>query len=368
MRAYKGVEALPRTLELVCKSCEAGLPCETETPCAPNTEHASRHCCELRFVEQTLLPRELVVSIARTSDEVIAELGRLALRGAPALGVAGACAVVLYACNETKSETVQGLLAELEEVAPRIALSRPTAVNLSWGVNKVMDFARKQAHLAPTLCDFVQALFNEVKQMEAEDELTNRKLGEIGAKLIPENCRVLTHCNAGSLATVFFGTALGVVYTAAQQGKIERVFVDETRPLGQGARLTVWELAHAGIPTTLLCDNVAAVLMKKGMVDLVLVGADRVCKNGDVANKIGSYALALLAHYHNIPFYVAAPFSTFDGQCLSGDAIVIEQRPASEVVSVVPNGVDVLNPAFDVIPAEFITAIITEKGIFEPKE
>ena len=201
--------------------------------------------------------------------------------------------------------------------------------------------------------------------MESHDEATNRKIGAYGAELLKPNSTVLTHCNAGSLATVFYGTALGVIYAAAEQGKIARVYADETRPVGQGARLTAWELAQVGIPVTLECDNMAGALMQTGKVDAVIVGADRIAKNGDTANKIGTYSLAVLARYHHIPFYVAAPTSTVDLSMAMGASIPIEQRSATEVLSCPFEGVSVYNPAFDVTPAELISAWITEKGVFK---
>ena len=204
------------------------------------------------------------------------------------------------------------------------------------------------------------ALFAEAKRMEAEDEAANRAIGAHGAALLRQGNRVLTHCNAGSLATAFYGTALGVVYAAAEQGKIERVYADETRPVGQGARLTSWELARAGVPCTLVCDNM------KGEVDAVIVGADRIAANGDAANKIGTYGVAVLARHHGVPFYVAAPTSTIDPAIADGSGIPIEERDASEVLPVAIEGVDVWNPAFDVTPAGLITRIVTERGAFEP--
>ena len=349
--AYKGVGALPRTLELV-----------------RDLRGPGDGSAVLRFVDQSRLPGSLVIGEARRSSEVVEAIMSLSLRGAPAIGVAGAAALALYAVNESGASDTAGLAAELEALAPRVASVRPTAVNLAWGVGRVMAQARKavQDGLALPLCK--QALFDEVKQMEAEDEATNRRLGQVGAGLIPAGCRVLTHCNAGSLATVFFGTALGVVYTAAAQGKVERVFADETRPMGQGARLTVWELAQVGIPSTLLCDDMAAVLMAEGKVDAVLVGADRICRNGDVANKVGTYGLAVAARHHKVPFYVVAPSTSVDATLARGEDVVIEYRPQGEVAHGLPEGVEVFNPAFDITPHGLITAIVTECGVFAPSE
>ena len=227
------------------------------------------------------------------------------------------------------------------------------AVNLRWAVERVLGRARVALDGGAAPAAVADALFAEAKRMEAEDEAANRAIGAHGAALLRQGSRVLTHCNAGSLATAFYGTALGVVYAAAEQGKIERVYADETRPVGQGARLTSWELARAGVPCTLVCDNMAASLMAKGEVDAVIVGADRIAANGDAANKIG-------------PFYVAAPTSTIDPAIADGSGIPIEERDASEVLPVAIEGVEVWNPAFDVTPAGLITRIVTERGAFEP--
>jgi len=343
-----GIKALPRTLELVLDS--------------------PRGIALLRFVDQNQLPNKLVINEVRHSSEVVEAIRSLSLRGAPATGVAGAAAVALYAFNEYKGESVSELLGELETLAAEIITVRPTAVNLAWGVSRMLGVAQRLAQESASLARVKQELLDEVQRMEEEDEDTNRKLGKAGAALLSKNCRVLTHCNAGSLATVFFGTALGVVYTAAMQGKIERVFACETQPIKQGARLTTWELSRVGIPCTLLCDDAAAVLMAKGEVDVVLVGADRICRNGDTANKIGSYNLAVLARHHGLPFYVAAPSSTIDLTMATGKEVIIEQRPAEEVSINLPSGTQVFNPAFDITPQDLITAIITEHGSFKPTE
>ncbi|MCL2826241.1 MAG: S-methyl-5-thioribose-1-phosphate isomerase, partial [Eggerthellaceae bacterium] len=238
-------------------------------------------CAVLRYVDQNRLPLALAFEKAHTAFEVIEALKALSIRGAPAIGVAGAAAIVLFAFNESSAPGSATLLEELKVQAQAVAAARPTAVNLAWGVGKVMRLAEKAAGQGVAQDALKQALFDEVKAMEAEDEACNRRIGAVGAALIPKHARVLTHCNAGSLATVFFGTALGVVYTAAAEGGVERVYACETRPLGQGARLTTWELSRMGIPCTLLCDDMAAVLMAQGKVDVVLVGADRICANGD---------------------------------------------------------------------------------------
>ena len=310
----------------------------------------------LEYIDQRKLPDELVFVEARDWMQVVDAIKTLAVRGAPAIGVAGAAALAVYAGNGGTREGFDGM-------AERVAEARPTAVNLRWAV----DRARRHVEGAEW-ADVPEMLYALVIEMEEEDERTNRTMGAWGAELLGSGARVLTHCNAGSLATCYYGTALGVVYRAAELGKVARVFADETRPVGQGARLTVWELSRAGIPTTLICDNMAAALMAKGEVDAVIVGADRIARNGDFANKIGTYGLAVNAREHGIPFYVAAPVSTIDASTASGDEIVIEQRDASEVLPRPIEGVDVWNPAFDVTPARFVTKFITEKGVHDPDD
>ena len=311
----------------------------------------------LSYIDQRLLPGELVQ--VETSDwkQVVDAIKTLAVRGAPAIGVAGAAALALWVDN---ADSMEGLA----DAAECIASARPTAVNLRWGVERLRNTLTGCTDLSIA----IEASYDTVKGMEVEDEQCNRAIGLQGAMLLPERAHVLTHCNAGSLATVFFGTALGVVYAAAEQGKIGRVYADETRPVGQGARLTAWELSRAGVPVTLICDNMAAVLMAMGSVDAVIVGADRIASNGDVANKIGTYGVAALAHDHGIPFYVAAPTSTIDMSIEDGREIIIEQRDSSEVLPEPIPGVDVFNPAFDVTPEHLVTKIITERGVFAPAD
>ena len=323
----------------------------------------------LRLVDQRQLPASLEFIEARTSGQVVDAIKTLAVRGAPALGVAGAAALCLWVCEiRRRGKAVSDCASSIDDAARTIATARPTAVNLSWGVTRALGRAKAILAEAKSLDEVVGGLFDLVKGMEAQDEACNRAIGAHGATLLRPESRVLTHCNAGSLATVFFGTALGVVYAAAEQGKIKRVYADETRPVGQGARLTAWELARAGVPVTLLCDNMAASLMQSGAVDAVIVGADRIAVNGDTANKIGTYGLAVLAHEHGVPFYVAAPLSTIDGNMPTGDGIPIEQRAAREVAAFDIPGVDIWNPAFDVTPARFITRVITEVGVCAPHE
>ena len=310
----------------------------------------------LSYIDQRKLPDELVIETTSDWKQVVDAIQTLAVRGAPAIGIAGAAALALFAANN-------GVESGLEQVAEEIASARPTAVNLRWAINRALNEIK-----GIDCSDVANRLINLVFRMEAEDEATNRTIGHIGAELLGVGSNVLTHCNAGSLATYFYGTALGLVYCAAEQGKVTRVYADETRPLGQGARLTVWELARAGVPVTLICDDMAASLMAQGKVDAVLVGADRIAKNGDTANKIGTYGLAVLAHEHGIPFYVAAPCSTIDFELDDGSQIVIEQRSANEVLQRPIDGVDVWNPAFDVTPARYITGVVTERGVFTPSD
>lgn len=320
----------------------------------------------LRYVDQRFLPGELQEVVTADWREVVDAIKVLGVRGAPAIGVAGAAACALWAADPTTS--MENFAQELEVIAS----ARPTAVNLRWAVERVVAAAEAAGAVeAARQGDrevLAQALFDQTQRIAREDEAANRAMGAFGAELLSPGTRLLTHCNAGSLATSFFGTALGVVYAAAQQGKIARVYADETRPLGQGARLTSWELAQAGVPVTLICDNMAASLMAAGKVDAVVVGADRITRNGDVANKIGTYGVAVLARHHGIPFYVAAPSSTVDLSLKEGSQIPIEQRGADEVLPRPIPGVQVWNPAFDVTPAELVTAIITERGVFAPAD
>ena len=317
---------------------------------------------ELVLLDQRLLPREVSYLKTRSWEVVVDAIKNLAVRGAPAIGVAGAAAIALWIASEGAKPK------DLAAVADKVANARPTAVNLSWAVKKTCEVATRELEGKDLITEkSIGALFDYVKLLEREDEQTNRAIGAYGASLLKRPSRVLTHCNAGSLATVFFGTALGVIYTAAEQGNILHVYADETRPVGQGARLTSWELARAGVPVTVICDNMAASLMAQGKVDAVFVGADRVARNGDAANKIGTYGVAVLANYHHIPFYVCAPFSTIDPAIEDGSQIPIEQRAACEVMAEPIDGVEVWNPAFDVTPASLITGIVTERGVFAPK-
>jgi methylthioribose-1-phosphate isomerase len=306
----------------------------------------------LRIIDQSLLPTELAYRDLRTVDEVWEAIRTLRVRGAPAIGVTAAYGVVLGVSR--------GGPEQMEATCDYLATARPTAVNLFWALERM-----RRAGGTP------QALLAEARAIEAEDRRTCQAIGEVGAALIAENAGVLTHCNAGALATVDHGTALAPLFLAAEAGRRFHVFVDETRPLLQGARLTAWELSQRHIALTLICDSMAAQVMKEGKVQVAIVGADRIAANGDTANKIGTYGVAVLAQAHGIPFYVAAPSSTFDLSLANGEAIPIEQRPATEIThgfgkQTAPDGVAVYNPAFDVTPARLIAGIITEKGLVRP--
>ncbi|MER6667392.1 S-methyl-5-thioribose-1-phosphate isomerase [Amycolatopsis japonica] len=308
------------------------------------------------IIDQTVLPAEYRVLELRTVGELVAAIQRLAVRGAPALGAAGALGVVL-------ATRAQG---DVEAEARRVAQARPTAVNLSWGVSRALA----------KLPEGPEAVLAEALAILDEDERINHEASRLAADVVIEHCgrrplRLLSHCNAGHLATVAWGSALGVVWHLQARGLVESVLVDETRPLLQGARLTAWELAEAGVPYRIQPDGAAAAAMSRGLVDCVLVGADRIAANGDVANKIGTYGLAIAAKHHGIPFVVVAPSSTVDTAMPDGAGIVIEERDPGEVLAfggtkVAPEGAEVFNPAFDVTPHELITAVVTERGILKP--
>lgn len=319
----------------------------------------------LRLLDQRRLPQEVVWVECRTPEEVADAIRAMVVRGAPAIGVAAAFGMVLAA--QRALEHSLALPTVLDHAYQVLAAARPTAVNLFWALDRMRrvatDFSDKMSVVA--------ALEREALSIFREDYEVNRRMGEHGATLLPDGARVLTHCNTGSLATAGWGTALGVIRTGYRQGKVALVWVDETRPFLQGARLTMWELQQEGIPAKLIVDGAAAWVMRQGWVDAVLVGADRIARNGDVANKIGTYMLAVLAHRHGIPFYVVAPTSTIDLKTPDGSAVPIEERHPDEVrrwsgVPVAPEGADVFNPAFDVTPAELVTAVITEKGVVRP--
>jgi methylthioribose-1-phosphate isomerase len=323
----------------------------------------------LRILDQRLLPRKVRHIRPKNAREIAAAIKSLAVRGAPAIGIAAAYGVALSAVNSSKKRfTRSRAVAALKQDAELLRSARPTAVNLASAVDRMMYAAACSGECAPA--ELARILLGEAMLIHAEDRRMCDALGFFGAKLLPKKGAVLTHCNAGALATGGTGTALAAVYEAFRQGKKIRVFVDETRPLLQGARLTAWELRAAGVPCTLITDSMAGSVMAKGLVQAVITGADRIAANGDAANKIGTYALAVLAKYHGIPFYISAPATTFDLSIKDGSEIPIEERSADEVRCfagrpVAPRGVDVFNPSFDVTPAELITAIITDRGIIK---
>jgi methylthioribose-1-phosphate isomerase len=322
----------------------------------------------LALLDQRRLPGEEVYLACRTWPEVAEAIRSLAIRGAPAIGVAAAFGAVL-AARASAAASGRALRADVEQALAGLGATRPTAVNLFWAIERVRRWlAAREEQPVAVLC---AGLLAEAEAILEEDVATNRRLGAHGAGLVPDGARILTHCNAGGLATAGYGTALGVVRGAVEAGRRPFVWVDETRPVLQGARLTAWELAREGVPHTVIADVAAASLMARGEVDLVIVGADRIAANGDTANKIGTYGVAVLAHAHGIPFYVAAPFSTIDPTLPDGRGIPIEERDAREVRelagrTIVPAGSPARNPAFDVTPARLITAIVTERGVLRP--
>ncbi len=322
----------------------------------------------LVLLDQTLLPTEVRRVTCSSPEEVRDAIRRLAVRGAPLIGIAAAYGVVL-GVQASKAKTRQELIRDVEQAATQIGSARPTAVNLFWALERMKSVLVRN----PTddVSALKEMLLREAHSVLEEDRRTCRQIGLHGAELIEDGDTVLTHCNAGGLATSGYGTALAAIFVAIEQGKKIRVYVDETRPLLQGARLTAWELLQAGIDTTVICDSMAGLVMREGKVSLIITGADRIARNGDTANKIGTYSLALLADAHGVPFYVAAPKSTFDMTLKSGEEIPIEQRAPEEVTSfggkrVAPEGVKAYNPAFDVTPHRLIRGIITEDGVVSP--
>ena len=320
----------------------------------------------LLLLDQSLLPVEERMREYTRWQDVADAIRTLVVRGAPAIGCAAAFGVAL-AAQQSAARDADGLLADLEEAIKGLAITRPTAVNLFWALDRMRGVA--EAHRASAVPALKERLLAEAQAILDEDVAGNRSLGAHGAALVPARARILTHCNAGALATAGYGTALGVIRAAHEQGRVALVWVDETRPVMQGSRLTAWELVKDGIPHRLISDVAAGLVMKRGDVDLVIVGADRIAANGDTANKIGTYSVAVLARRHDIPFYVAAPFSTIDASIPSGEAIPIEERDVEEVRRAggrltAPAETRVYNPAFDVTPAELIAGIITERGVF----
>lgn len=319
----------------------------------------------VRFIDQTKLPTEETYVNCKTYQEVADVIRNMVVRGAPAIGVAAAMGIALGAKN-SKAENTGDLKRDFDQICDVIGKTRPTAVNLFWAIKRMQQkFETLRVRPVPQI---KRELIEEAQRMHAEDIAINQAMGRHGAALMPASGGVLTHCNAGALATAGYGTALGVIRAAVEQGKKIHVYADETRPFLQGSRLTAWELVKDGIPTTVISDNMSGAMMRQGKIGAVIVGADRIAANGDVANKIGTYTVAVLAKEHGIPFYVAAPISTVDLETPDGSKIPIEQRSAAEVTHIAgkamtPAGVQVENPAFDVTPAKYVTAIVTERGI-----
>jgi len=321
----------------------------------------------VKFIDQTKLPLEESYVLASDYEQVANVIVTMVVRGAPAIGVSAAYGVALGAlrCN---APTAREFAPQFEKICARLAGTRPTAVNLFWAIDRMKRLFERLLSADAPMPQVQEKFLAEAHAMYDEDIAACRAMGAFGSALLPQQAGVLTHCNAGALATCGYGTALGVIRSAVEQGKNIHVFADETRPFLQGARLTAWELMADGIPTTVICDNMAATLMRAGRIHAVVVGADRIAANGDFANKVGTYNVAILAKEHGIPFYVAAPWSTIDTASPSGDAIPIEERSAQEVThhggkQLTPHGVGICNPAFDVTPARYVTAIITERGV-----
>ena len=321
---------------------------------------------KVSMIDQTLLPGELKILEIADYHLIAEAIQSLKIRGAPAIGIAGAYGLVL-AANQYGGNNLDEFTAHIQDAAKLLISTRPTAVNLSWAIKKLLNKV-KESHLNE-INEIRSLLLTEANSILEEDHISCKKMGEYGARLLPDSATGLTHCNAGGLATGNYGTALGVIFSAVESGKKIKMYVDETRPLLQGARLTTWELQRAEIETTLITDNMAGHVMANGDIDFVIVGADRIANNGDVANKIGTYSIAVLADYHKIPFYVAAPVSTIDFDSKTGDDIPIEERNPKEVtngfgITTAPAGTKVYSPAFDVTPHSLVTAIITDRGVF----
>jgi methylthioribose-1-phosphate isomerase len=321
----------------------------------------------VRFIDQTKLPLEESYVVATSYEQVADVIFTMVVRGAPAIGVSAAYGVALGA-QQTTARTAEDFAPEFEKICERLAGTRPTAVNLFWAIDRMKRLFAGERKAGTSLVQIQEKLLAEAHAMYDEDIAACKAMGAFGGALLPDEGGVLTHCNAGALATCGYGTALGVIRSAVEQGKKIHVYADETRPFLQGARLTAWELMADGIPTTVICDNMAASLMRAGKIKAVVVGADRIAANGDFANKIGTYNVAILAKEHGIPFYCAAPWSTIDTATATGDAIPIEERNPVEVThhggkQLTPHGVGICNPAFDVTPARYTTAIITERGV-----
>ena len=323
---------------------------------------------EVRLIDQTRLPLEMVYRDCQDVESVAEAIEMLRVRGAPAIGIAAAYGTAL-AARIASEGAPEGFRESMSAAMERLARTRPTAVNLFWALDRMKGALEASRETSPK--EIAAALLTEADRIFEEDRAMCRRIGRHGAALLKDGDTVLTHCNAGGLATADYGTALAVIYAAVEEGKRIRVFADETRPLLQGSRLTAWELMESGVDVTVICDNMAATVMRAEEVDCVVVGADRIARNGDVANKIGTYGLAILAKEHGLPFYVAAPSSTLDLSLTSGEEIPIEERKSAEITEgfgcrTAPIGVKVFNPAFDVTPAAMVSAIISEQGVARP--
>jgi methylthioribose-1-phosphate isomerase len=323
------------------------------------------------MVDQRKLPGQEIYVRCRTAQEVAKAIRTMVIRGAPAIGVAAAMGIAMGMRRSTATGTKQ-FTTEFQKTCDMMAATRPTAVNLFWAIDRMKRSFAEGAHAGESPAELAARLEREARLIHDEDVASCRAMGGFGAEIVPDGARVLTHCNAGALATAGYGSALGVVRAAIERGKKIAVFADETRPFLQGARLTAWELVREGINTTVITESMAGPLMRAGEIDIVVVGADRIAANGDTANKIGTYTVAVLAHEHKIPFYVAAPLSTIDLSTPDGDHIPIEERDRREVshlgsARLTPEGANIRNPAFDVTPHRYIAGIITEKGIFRPR-
>ena len=322
------------------------------------------------MIDQRKLPGQEIYLHCKTPQEVARAIKNMVIRGAPAIGVAAAMGIAL-GMRRSKALGTKQFAVELNKICELMAGTRPTAVNLFWAIDRMKRSFASGVQAGESVDELKGRLEREAQAIHDEDLASCRAMGRFGAEVVPANARILTHCNAGALATAGYGTALGVIRAAAEQGKVAQVFADETRPFLQGARLTAWELVRDHVPTTIITESMAGPLMQKGDIDLIVVGADRIAANGDFANKVGTYTVAVMAHAHQVPFYVAAPLSTIDLATSTGAAIPIEQRAAKEMthvgsLKIAPDGAGVWNPAFDVTPHRFVAGIITEKGIARP--
>ncbi len=322
------------------------------------------------MIDQRKLPGREVYVTCRTPAEVARAIKTMVIRGAPAIGVAAAMGIAL-GMRKSRAQGTKQFAVELNKIAELMAGTRPTAVNLFWAIDRMRRALAAGVEAGESVDQLKDRLEREAKAIHDEDLASCRAIGRWGAEVVPARARILTHCNAGALATAGYGTALGVIRAAAEEGKVAQVFADETRPFLQGARLTAWELVRDGVPTTIIAESMAGPLMRSGQIDFIVVGADRIAANGDFANKVGTYTVAMMAHAHGVPFYVAAPLSTIDLKTPEGDAIPIEQRSAREMthvgtLQIAPKEAGIWNPAFDVTPHRLVSGIITERGIVRP--